>query len=166
MAPVTLKGRIIVGSWIVISIIFATSMVAGIASTLTLSSLSSTTVTTVEQLSGKKVATVEGSSSESFLKEHNAKEVPAENLEDALAKLKNGDAYAVVYDRPQLKYLLKDRKEGEFYLAKAEYYKQGYGFAFPMESTLVHDVNRTLLELAEDHSKARIIDFYLGGENE
>lgn len=162
MAPITLKGRIVAGTWMVVAIIFATSMVAGIASTLTLSSLGSSTVTNIEQLSGKKVATIDGSSSESFLKEHNADEVPVDNLKEAFAKLKDRDVYAIVYDRPQLKYYLKNNEDKHLYLAKAEYYKQGYGFAFPLNSKLVHDVNRTMLELAEDHSSQRIIDYYLG----
>lgn len=162
MAPITLKGRIIAGTWMVVAIIFATSMVAGIASTLTLSSLSSSTVTNIEQLSGKKVATIKGSSSESFLKEHNANEVGVASLQEAFTKLKDRDVYALIYDRPQLKYYLKNNEDKGLYLAKAEYYKQGYGFAFPLNSPLVHDVNRTMLELAEDHSTARIIDFYLG----
>lgn len=65
-APITLLGRIITGTWMVISIIFATSMVAGIASILTLSSLDSTTISTIEQLSGRKAATISGSTSEGF----------------------------------------------------------------------------------------------------
>ena len=54
-APITLLGRIITGTWMVISIIFATSMVAGLASILTLSSLDSTTISSIEELSGRKL---------------------------------------------------------------------------------------------------------------
>ena len=54
-APITLLGRIITGTWMVISIIFATSMVAGLASILTLSSLDSTTISSIEERSGRKL---------------------------------------------------------------------------------------------------------------
>ena len=162
LAPVTLKGRIIAGTWMVVTIIFATSMVAGIASTLTLSSLGSNTVTNVEQLSNKRVAMIKGSPAEAFLYEHNVNEVAVADLNEGIVKLKNRDVEAVIYDRPQLRYYLKNNSNKGLYLAKAEYYKQGYGFAFPIKSSLVHDVNRTMLELAEEHDIARITDYYLG----
>lgn len=162
MAPITVKGRVIAGTWMVVTIIFATSMVAGIASTLTLSSLGSNTITNIEQLPNKKVATIQGSPAEAFLDEHNVTEVAVADLDEAVMKLKDRDVEAVIYDRPQLRYYLKNHADEGLYLSKAEYFKQGYGFAFPLKSPLVHDVNRTMLELAEDHDIARIIDYYLG----
>lgn len=160
-APITLWGRIIAGSWMIISIIFATSMVAGIASTLTLTSLGSSTISNVEQLSGRKVGTVAASPSETFLKEHKAKVTGVNNLKEAMTKLKNKDIDAVVYDRPQLLYYIKNHKDEDLYIAKAEYYQQGYGFAFPTASELIYDANRVLLELAEDQEISKIVHFYL-----
>ncbi len=160
-APITLWGRIIAGSWMVISIIFATSMVAGIASTLTLSSLSSSTISSIEQLTARKVATVKASPSEVFLREHKIKVVGVDNLDEAILKLKNKEVDAVVYDRPQLLYFLKNKQDGNLHIAIAEYFKQGYGFAFPLNTTLVYDVNRALLELAEDQENQGIINYYL-----
>lgn len=160
-APVTLMGRIIAGSWMVISIIFATSMVAGIASTLTLSSLGSSTISNIEELSGKKAATIEASPSAFFLKESKVKGVEVHTLPEAMEKLKNKSVEAVVYDRPQLLYYLANHKEEGFYIAQAEYAKQGYGFAFSMESKLVPEVNRALLELAEEQEVNNIVENYL-----
>lgn len=160
-APVTLWGRILAGSWMVISIIFATSMVAGIASTLTLSSLSSSTVSNIEQLSNRKAASISASPSEAFLREHGITAIGVSDLNEAVSKLKNKEVDAVVYDRPQLLYYLKNTHDESLYIAKAEYYKQGYGFAFPLNSTLVYEVNRALLELAEDQEIAEITNDYL-----
>ena len=160
-APVTFAGRVIAGSWMVISIIFATSMVAGIASTLTLSSLGSSTISNIEELSGKKVATIKASPSAFFLKESKVKAIEVQTLNEAMDKLKNKVVEAVVYDRPQLLYFLANNKEEDFYIAQAEYAKQGYGFAFSMESGLVYEVNRTLLELAEEQEVNEIVEGYL-----
>jgi polar amino acid transport system substrate-binding protein len=160
-APITLKGRIIAGSWMIISIIFATSMVAGIASTLTISSLGTTSVTNIEQLSRRKVATIANSPSEVFLKEYKSKITRALDLDEAFTLLNNKEVDAVVYDRPQLLHYLKKNNSQNLYLAKAEYYKQGYGFAFSLNSTLVYDVNRALLELTEDQETQRIVNYYL-----
>ena len=160
-ALVTLIGRIIAGSWMIISIIFATSMVAGIASTLTLSSIGSTTITNIEQLSGRKAATISDSPSEAFLKAAKAKVIEVDNLNDAIQKLENKDVDAVVYDRPQLLYLLKGNEKETLYISKAEYYKQGYGFAFPIDSQLVLKTNRALLELSESQQKEDIIHSHI-----
>ncbi|MGK0235597.1 transporter substrate-binding domain-containing protein [Candidatus Marifrigoribacter sp. Uisw_064] len=160
-APITLPGRIITGAWMILSIIFATSMVAGIASTLTLSSLESTTVSTIEQLSGAKAVTISGSPTETFLKKSNIKAIGVNNLNEAIAKLKSKEVDAVVYDRPQLLYFLKNNNNEDLYISKAEYYKQGYGFAFPLNSELMYDVNRALLMLAENQETERIIHYYI-----
>lgn len=160
-APITVWGRIIAGSWMIVSIIFATSMVAGIASTLTLSSMGTSTVSNVEQLSGRKVATIASSPSEAFLKEYNAKVSGVNSLSDAMEKLKNKEVDAVVYDRPQLLYYMKNHKDEELFIAKAEYYKQGYGFAFPTDTNLIYDANRVLLELTEDQETENIVHYYL-----
>jgi polar amino acid transport system substrate-binding protein len=164
-APITLWGRIIAGSWMIISIVFATSMVAGIASTLTLASLGTSTITKIDELANKRVATVSGSPVEIFLTEYKARPVGVNNLEEAISRLKNNEVDAVVYDRPQLMYYLKMEDAEDLFLANAEYYKQGYGFAFPLESSLVYDVNRALLELAEHQETEEIIDNYLKRED-
>jgi polar amino acid transport system substrate-binding protein len=160
-APVTLWGRIITGTWIIVSIIFATSMVAGIASTLTLNSLGKSTILNIEQLSNKKAATLAGSPSAVFLKENRAKVIDSNNLDEAMDKLKAEEVVAVVYDRPQLLHYLKQNQDEDLYLAKAEYFKQGYGFAFPINSTLVYEFNRALLELSENQETEKIINAYL-----
>lgn len=161
-APGTLAGRIIAGSWMIISIIFATSMVAGIASTLTLSSLGTSTITKIEELDSKKTAVIAGAPSELLIKSYNAKIKPVNDLSEAFAQLKNKSVDAIVFDRPQLLYYIKTHQEESLYIAKAEYFKQGYGFAFPLNSNLVYEVNRSLLKLAESQETSEIIDDYLG----
>lgn len=165
-APITFWGRIIAGAWMVISLIFATSMVAGIASTLTLTGLSNDTIATVEQLSGKKAATIGGSATEAFLADENVKEVPVQNLNEAFTHLLNRKVDAVVYDRPQLLYYLSKHKQDKLYLSKAEYYRQGYGFLFPLNSNIVHKINIELLALSESNKTERIFAYWLGKKSE
>lgn len=160
-APITLWGRIIAGCWMIISIIFATSMVAGIASTLTLTGMGDKTITSLEQLSGKKVATITGSPAEEFLADNSVKEVAVENVDEAYKKLKNKEVDAVVYNRPQLLYYLKENKDKKVQVAKAEYYKQGYGFAFPLQTKINRQVNVLLLQLHEERKIDRIVQYWL-----
>lgn len=161
-APVTLMGRIIAGTWMIVSIISATSMVAGIASVLTFSNFQSVDIKNIEQLNGKKVATISGSPSVDFLKEYKVTVKPVATLNDAMALLHDKKVDAIVYDRPQLLYYLNNHEEEDLQISKAEYYKQGYGFVFPKESPLTYDVNRTLLKLAEDNKTTEIAEEYLG----
>ena len=161
-APVTLMGRIIAGTWMIVSIISATSMIAGIASVLTFSNFQSGDIKNIEQLNGKRVATISGSPSISFLKEYNIRINAVENLEEAIILLNNKQVDAIVYDRPQLMYYINNHKEEDLEIATAEYYQQGYGFAFPKDSKLIYNVNRTLLELAENQELAEITAEYLG----
>ena len=71
---------------------------------------------------------------------------------------------AVVYDRPQLLYFQQNNGEEDLYVAKAEYFKQGYGFAFPLNSEFVYQVNLELLKLAEEREIEDIVAEYLGKE--
>jgi polar amino acid transport system substrate-binding protein len=160
-APVTFWGRIITGTWIIVSIIFATSMVAGIASTLTLNSLGSSSVYNIEQLSNKKAGSLVGSPSVTFLKENRAKVIDSDTLEEAMDKLMNKEVEAVVYDRPQLLHYIKENQHENLFLAKAEYFKQGYGFAFPLDSPMLYEFNRALLEFAESQETGKIVNRYL-----
>ena len=162
IAPKTLRGRIIAGSWIVISIIFATSMVAGIASTLTITSISRTAITKAEDLNHKNVAVPADSPAASFIKEYGGKEVAMDNIAQGIQLLKDKSADAVVFDRPQLLYYLKKHPEKDLAISHSEYEKQGYGFAFPLNSPLVHHVNIYLLYDAETDKTARIINEWLG----
>ena len=124
-------------------------------------SLDLTTISSIEELSGRKAATIYGSTSEEFLNKHNVKTIGSNNLNEAIEKLESKEVEAVVFDRPQLLYYLKNNNAEKFYISKAEYSKQGYGFAFPTNSELIFSVNRTLLELAENGQTERIINYYI-----
>ena len=160
-APITLLGRIAAGSWMIISIIFATTMIAGISSNLTLSNIESSTISTIEQLSDKQTATLIGSSSAEVLKSSKTTLVLVKSLEEAIEKLENKEVEAVVYDRPQLLYYFKDKNKKNLYISKAAYFKQGYGFAFSIHSPLTLEVDRALIELAENQEVESIIHQYI-----
>lgn len=164
-APVTFWGRTIAGAWMVISIIFATSMVAGIASTLTLTGMGNETINNIGDLAGKKVATIKNSPAENFVEDLSVKEIPANNLTEAISKLESKQADAVIYDRPQLMYFLKTKRETDLHLAKSEYYKQGYGFAFPKSSAIRDQFNVFLLEARERKKVERVTSYWLGSED-
>jgi polar amino acid transport system substrate-binding protein len=149
IAPVTLMGRIVAGTWMIVSILFATTMVAGIASSLTLSGLGKNTISSAEEFEGKKIAVLKDSPSVDFVKEYNGRTIFVENLEEAHKMLKNKEIQGIVFDKPQLKYFLESNPDKKLTIANVEYLKQGYGFAFPLNSDKVSHFNIELLKLKE-----------------
>lgn len=164
IAPVTLMGRIVAGSWMIISILFATTMVAGIASSLTLSGLGKNTISSAEQFENKKIAVLKNSPSVDFVQEYHGKTVLVESLEEAYAMLKDNKVQGVVFDKPQLNYFLEKNHDEKMTISVADYLKQGYGFAFPMHSNKVSNFNINLLKLKEDNVLKDISSKWLGKE--
>ncbi|HEX5554550.1 MAG TPA: transporter substrate-binding domain-containing protein [Chitinophagaceae bacterium] len=163
-APVTFWGRLVAASWMVVSIIFATTMVAGIASTLTLTGLNTTVISTANALAGKKVAVVAGSPAEDFIRHYRGGEVEIKSLQEGYDKLKAKQVDAVVYDRPQLLYFLQQHQDDGVAVSIAEYSPQGYGFALPLHSRLLHRVNIELLTMEESGRVDRIVSDWLGNK--
>lgn len=164
IAPVTLAGRIIAGSWMVISILFATTMVAGIASTLTLTGLGHTVIDTADKFPGKRVAVLEGSPAEEFVSDHGGRAMPEVNLDSCYSALKDKRVDAIVFDRPQLLYFFKQKHEKDMAVAPTQYQPQGYGFAFRRQSPYMPQVDVELLRMKEDGELDQILRDWLGDD--
>ncbi|MEZ5403032.1 MAG: transporter substrate-binding domain-containing protein [Bryobacteraceae bacterium] len=161
LSPKSPVGRIATGVWIIVSIVAASSLVAGIASTLTLTGLQSSQIESAEQLSGRRVAALPDSPGERFAERHGAAVVQASTLQDGYGMLTNGAVEAVVFDRPQLLYFLR-RRGGGMSVSVNEYERQNYGFAMRDGSPLAHPLNVSLLELKEDGRVQRIVADWVG----
>lgn len=164
-APVTFWGRLIAGCWIIISIIFATSLVGGIASTLTLTGMGSNTITEVQQLNGKVVASPSLLVVKDFLYKAHAQSIDTETLDDACKLLREKKVDAIVFDRAQLLYYQSQHPTDNFIVGRSQYDPLGYGFAFPMHSPLKKVINIQLLHLAETGDTKRIIKRWINDEN-
>jgi polar amino acid transport system substrate-binding protein len=162
IAPKTAAGRVIAASWMIISIVAATSLVAGIASTLSLSGSPRRTITTAEELHGHTVAVVADSPAQAFAKRYGAEIQPVKLLEDGYQLLRQNKVEAVVFDRPQLLYFLQQNHDPTVKISSAQYQPQGYGFAFPPDSYLGHQANVRLLQLEESGRVKQIVEMWLG----
>lgn len=163
-APVTKAGRIIVGTWMIIALISATSLVAGIASSLTVAGLNTSTIQGPADFAGKKIAVVGNSPAKEFVDEHSGIVVEVKDLETSLFDLKEGRVKALIYDRPQLKYYLEKHREqaGDLTIGLGEYLPQGYGFVTSLRSSWSKTLNVYLLEMQENGMIREIIDNWLG----
>ncbi len=160
LAPRSAFGRILAGSWIIITIIFATSMIAGIASVLTMWG-GVTDVNTVEDLAGKRIAVLRDSPGQELMRNYTARPYLISSLDEGIEKLKEDKVDAVIYDRPQLEYFVNKHGDEGYYLATAEYERQNYGFVFPLKSEAVYKTNLQLLKLAEEGRIQEIVNSYL-----
>lgn len=166
LAPRTFLGKAVTAMWIVISIITATSLVAGIASTLTLTGMERNTIESAEQLRGRKVAVIPDSPGQLFAERYGADLVNAASLDQGYTLVEQRAVDAMVFDRPQLLYFLRERHESSAAVSRANYARQNYGFAVPVSSPLIRQMNIRLLELQESGRVDRIVRAWLGEDED
>jgi len=149
-APITLAGRVVTGSWMLISMVTASSLTAGLATAFTLSQLPQPGITSAEQLAGRRVAALPGTTGQHFAVRHGATPVLARSLPEAVGMVRDGKADAVVFDRPQLAHLLQQHPEPTLHLTQSSYEPQSYGFAVRPDSPLRARLDVVLLRLTEE----------------
>lgn len=149
-SPKTLPGRIIASGWMLVALITTSSLTAGIATALTLVGLDRSAIASAGELDGKRAAVVRGTLSESFPSQHGAMTVAAANLEEAVQLVVDGDADALVFDRPALEYFVSTHPDVRLEISSRPYRPQGYGFAVRKDSPHQHRMNVHLLQMKED----------------
>jgi polar amino acid transport system substrate-binding protein len=153
--PRTPFGRVF-GVLLVVSSLFVVSIfVARITAAMTISAIESS-VSSVNDLYGKRVGTVAGSTAEAFLQNRDLNGRAMDDLTDVLQAFEKGDLDAVVFDAPILAYyvLTNGAKFGQ--LAGPTFQHESYGIALPSGSPLIEPINQTLLELREDGTYAEL----------
>lgn len=164
IAPKTFWGRFLAGAWMVISLVLATTMIAGIASTLTLTGMQSTAISSAEELSGKRIGVIYGTAAFNLSERYGAKTLQILDLKDGFNKLMNHKIDGVVFNKPELQYFNRQFADNAAIVSIAEYERQGLGFAFPLHSGMVHDFNIELLNLQESGVVNNIIKGWLGSK--
>ena len=156
-APKTILGRFIVGSWMIISLIMATSFVAGIATTLSITSKEGKTITSLTHLESKKVAVPSNQKLIDNINIFGGETVLVTNAKEGYKKLINGDVDALVYDIVPLEHIFKNSKKEGFLLSKKGILPQHYGFAFPEANALKKQIDIEILRLKESGEINKII---------
>ena len=148
-APITRIGRSLTSVWMVTSLIAVSSLTASLASafTLFLSGDTNDSFTDPAQLSGQRVAVLEGTSGEEQALDKNMRIVPAQSLGEAIDKVLTNQAEVVIFDRPAIRYHLKNNPELAVQLAPFTLAEQTYGFAFRTGDPLRTPLNLSILKL-------------------
>lgn len=162
--PRTAFGRMF-GVLLVVSSLFIVSVfTARITSVMTVEAISGS-VNSVNDLYGRSVGTVEGSTAAAFLSRREIDFAAYDGLEAMLTAFEAGDVDALVFDAPILAYYATHRGRGTAATTGSVFLRENYGIAFPTGSARVEEVNQALLALREDGTYDQIYRKWFGARN-
>lgn len=160
--PKSAAARIAAIVWMFTSVVFIAYFTAGVTSSLTLQQLRGD-IKGPEDLPGKRVASVKGSTSAEYLRQHNVEVAEFAKVEEAYQALFNDQADAVVYDAPVLLYYAAHEGKGRVQIVGPIFRKENYGIVFPDKSPLRKRVNESLLKLRENGAYDQLYKKWFGG---
>jgi polar amino acid transport system substrate-binding protein len=163
--PRTAVARVVAVFWMFTAVLFIAFFTASVTSSLTVQSLKSD-INGPDDLPGKRVATLRGSTSANYLKGRNIDTNDFTTIDEAIQALMKGDADAVVYDAPVLQYFASHEGKGKVQVVGGVFRKESYGILFPAGSPHRKPVNEALLRLRENGTYERLQTKYFGDESE
>ncbi len=146
--PYTFLGRVLAVAWMFTGVVFISYFTATVTANLTVKQLE-TGISGPQELVGKKVATVKGSTASQYLRQQSIDTLEFSQITDAYDALKASKVAAVVYDSPILLYYASKEGKGVMQMAGPVFRPETYGILFPAGSPLRKTVNEALLKLRE-----------------
>jgi len=160
-APQTVGGQLLALVWMFAGLIIVSSFIAAITTALTVSQLT-TSISGPEALAHVRVATVPGSTSESYLRQHRMASKRYPTPLEGLQAVFKGEVDVMVYDAPLLRYLVNREMQADVEVLPVTFEAQAYGFALPSGSQLREPINRILLAKTHQPEWQDILYRYLG----
>lgn len=161
--PVGVGGRIIAIVWMLLSIVLVSLLTASFTTTLTINTLKGD-INGPGDLPGRKVATVKGSTTETWLTTKGAQVAPFATPAECVIALKSGDVQAVVYDAPVLQYEAGKLNDEKLQMVGPVFERQNYAFALQQDSTIRERLNQALLKLTEQGVGNELRKKYFGDD--
>jgi polar amino acid transport system substrate-binding protein len=160
--PRAALARVVAVFWMFASVVFIAYFTAAVTSNLTVQQLQGE-INGPGDLPGKRVATVKGSTSAEYLRQHNIEPSEFAKVEEAFQALLAGEADALVYDAPVLLYFASHEGKGKAQTVGSIFRKENYGIVFPDKSPLRKRVNEALLKLKESGKYDELYAKWFGG---
>lgn len=161
--PVRRSGRLMAIIWMFAGVFLIAYVTAVFSSTITLNQLNSA-INGPDDLHGKSVATVAGTTAADFLTRNAIPHKRVNAIEDAYAMLEEGAIDAVVYDIPTLAYYVATEGEGNVKLVGSPFQREDYGIVMKQDTPHREAVNLALLEMRDegiyDELMGRWFSFY------
>tara|TARA_R110002095_G_scaffold216599_1_gene214948 strand:- start:24646 stop:25710 length:1065 start_codon:yes stop_codon:yes gene_type:complete len=159
--PKTIPGRLIGFVWMFVGLFIIASFTAAVTSALTVTQLKSRVIGPAD-LSRVKVATVQSSTSEKYLRSRQIVFKKYPDVRVALEALKKGQVEAIVYDAPIMRYETNRHFEGEIQVLPVLFERQNYAIALPNDSPLREPINQVILRLSGSPEWKSVLADYLG----
>lgn len=147
-APHSALARVIGALTVFTSIIVVAYFTAAVTSSMTVDQLKSD-INGPDDLPGKKIGTVVGSTSAAYLAQAKLKGTEFGKIADAFDALIAKDVDAVVYDAPVLLYFAATDGKDKTAMAGPVFRREAYGIVFPQGSPFLKPINAALLKLRE-----------------
>lgn len=148
-APLTRVGRLITGVWMIVAMLTASSLTAGIATALTLSQIQPGAIRGLADMSGHTVAAVAGTPALSISRRYGAEPFAAKSRAEALSLLTSGQVDALLYDLPVLEHYQEQHPDSGLLLLRTELQVDDYAFAVALDSPMAQRLNVALIALKE-----------------
>ncbi len=164
--PITRAGRILSMGWMLVGIVMASSLTAGITTFFTVASLPHLSAVSPASLKNAPIAVANKIGAKLVEERFEAEPLMAPDYEQAFSKLADGSVKAVVGDRVELLYYLRLHPKSKIIVTETNYEVMHYGFAFSKAvRSEFSRVNVELLKLIEDGSIREIfLDWRRGAE--
>jgi polar amino acid transport system substrate-binding protein len=160
--PRAALARIVAVLWMFASVVFIAYFTAAVTSSLTVQRLRGE-INGPDDLPGRRVASVQGSTSAEYLRQRNLVAIEFAKVEETFEALHHGHADAIVYDAPVLLYYASHEGKGKVQTVGAIFKKENYGIVFPPNSRYRKPVNEALLKLKENGTYDQLYRKWFGG---
>ncbi len=147
--PVTNFGRIIAGSWMLISLAAVTTLTAGIATTLALafSAQPSQNLQSPSDLKGVRLVTISGSKAVQWGQYYQARMVEVDNLSDGIQQLELNQVDGVLHSRLALEYYLYENPQAPYRVVDFDIGTQNYSIALTQDHPLTEKLNEQIVSI-------------------
>jgi polar amino acid transport system substrate-binding protein len=160
-APRYWLARALAVFWMFVGIIFIAAYTAQLTTTLTVQHIRGA-INGPNDLPGKPVATLTGSSAVAYLEQHGVVVREFAQNRDVFQALLDGDVDAVVEGSAGLDYYATHEGKDRVKMVGPEFNPNDVGFVFPVDSPLRRRVDGALLSMREDGTYQRIYDRWFG----
>lgn len=141
-------GRVFAVMLVVSSLFIVSIFVAQITAALTVGALNSR-IETINDLDRQEVVTTDGSTASAFLSARDVRHRTVTSFSEMIDALEAGDADAVFFDGPLLRYYMQSHPGFEAHLVDRVFKSENYGIALPTGSDLREPINQALLTIQE-----------------
>jgi polar amino acid transport system substrate-binding protein len=155
--PMSFGGKVLAITWMFVGLVFVSYFTGNVTAALTVQRLE-TGIDGPNDLYGRKVVTVEGTTAAAFLDTLGIETMKVKDVPAAFAAIEQGDVEAMVYDSPILLHYAGTRGQGRMQMAGPVFKPEAYGIAFPLDSPLREEVNRAMLRIKESGRYQELYD--------